>query len=131
MKRKKKIKMRGKRTHGWGSPKKHRGGGSKGGRGNAGVKKQGLLRQISKDRFIGKHGFKSLSQRRIETKVNAINLRDLVKLIGKEKEIELKKYGYNKVLGTGELKTALNIKADYFSKKAKEKIEKAGGKAIL
>jgi len=33
-----------------------------------------------------------------------------------------------KVLGTGELKTALNVKAHKFSKSAQEKITKAGGK---
>ena len=34
-----------------------------------------------------------------------------------------------KVLGTGELKVALTVKADKFSASAKEAIEKAGGKA--
>ncbi len=34
-----------------------------------------------------------------------------------------------KILGVGELKSALNIKANAFSKTAAEKIEKAGGKA--
>ena len=33
-----------------------------------------------------------------------------------------------KILGTGELKTALNVKAHKFSKTAQEKITKAGGK---
>jgi len=36
-----------------------------------------------------------------------------------------------KILGDGELKKALNVTADAFSKSAKEKVEKAGGKAIL
>ncbi len=36
-----------------------------------------------------------------------------------------------RVLGDGELKSALTVKAMHFSKTAKEKIEKAGGKAIL
>ena len=37
----------------------------------------------------------------------------------------------HKVLGTGELSKALTVHADQFSATAKEKIEKAGGKAIL
>lgn len=36
-----------------------------------------------------------------------------------------------RVLGSGDLKSAVTIKANYFSKSAKEKIEKAGGKAEL
>lgn len=36
-----------------------------------------------------------------------------------------------KILGDGELKKALNVKAHAFSASAKEKIEKAGGKAAL
>lgn len=42
-----------------------------------------------------------------------------------------KRDGLLKVLGDGELKTALTIHAHRFSKSAKEKIEKAGGKAVL
>ncbi len=36
-----------------------------------------------------------------------------------------------KILGTGELAVALNVTADAFTASAKEKIEKAGGKAIV
>jgi large subunit ribosomal protein L15 len=36
-----------------------------------------------------------------------------------------------KILGTGEIKIALNVTAHGFSKGAKEAIEKAGGKAVL
>ncbi len=36
-----------------------------------------------------------------------------------------------KVLGNGELKTALTVKADAFSKSAVAKIEAAGGKAVV
>jgi large subunit ribosomal protein L15 len=36
-----------------------------------------------------------------------------------------------KILGDGEISKPLNIHADAFSKSAKEKIEKAGGKVIL
>ena len=36
-----------------------------------------------------------------------------------------------RVLGSGEINRAVNVKADYFTPSAKEKIEKAGGKAEL
>ncbi len=36
-----------------------------------------------------------------------------------------------KILGKGELKKALTVKAHRFSESAKQKIEKAGGKAVL
>jgi large subunit ribosomal protein L15 len=39
------------------------------------------------------------------------------------------RYGQVKILGNGEIKKALHVKAHKFSAKAKEAIEKAGGKA--
>ncbi len=60
------------------------------------------------------------------------NIENLIKR-GKAKrtkegtEITLEKY---KILGDGELKEKLIVKAFEFSKSAKEKIEKSGGKAI-
>ena len=44
-------------------------------------------------------------------------------------QLGLLRYGKIKILGKGELKTAVNFKAHKFSAKAKELIEKAGGKA--
>ena len=41
---------------------------------------------------------------------------------------KIEPYGL-KVLGDGELKNAINVKAAVYTKTAKEKIEKAGGKA--
>lgn len=130
MKRKKNVKMRGRTTHGWGHRKKHRGAGSRGGKGMAGSKKQNKFRTItSKPGHIGKRGFKSLGQRRIKPAVRAINLRDLGRL-AKENEIDLAKLGYDKVLGAGELGRPLAIKARFFTKAAEEKIAEAGGKVV-
>jgi large subunit ribosomal protein L15 len=42
-----------------------------------------------------------------------------------------KKHSLLKVLGNGELKIAVTVHAHKFSKTAQEKIEKAGGKAVL
>ncbi len=129
-KRKKVVKLRGSKTHGWGSKKKHRGGGSRGGRGMAGAAKHKRLLLWKQGRDIGKRGFKSLSQRDLKKGVKAINLKDIGKLMGKEKEIDLSKSGYDKVLATGNIVKGLTIKAKSFSKKAAEKIQKAGSKAV-
>ena len=131
MKRKKVIGMRGGKTHGYGSKKKHRGGGSKGGRGQAGQFKH-------KKTFFKRWGkakqprFKSLEHRGIRpTEGKAINLRDLIKLAGERTEIEASEFGYGKVLSAGVLDKPVTIKAKAFSERAKEKIEKAGGKAVV
>ena len=54
------------------------------------------------------------------------NVFDLKLLI--EKKIVSKKYLKLKILGTGELKTKVDITAHFVSKQALEKVEKAGGK---
>ena len=43
------------------------------------------------------------------------------------KNIVSKKYDKLKILGNGELKNKVNLSANFVSKQAKEKIEKAGG----
>jgi len=127
MPKKKVDKQRGHRTHGWGSPKKHRGKGSRGGKGWAGSEGHRMthILKYARDR-IGKHGFTAKTTK----KFNTVNLREVAKLAGKEKKIDLSKFGYDKLLGTGEIKVALEIKVDYFSAGAKEKVEAAGGKII-
>lgn len=124
---KKAVKQRGHRTHAYGSSKKHRGKGSRGGRGMAGSarhRKTYLLKYSPG--YMGKKGFKSKTGKRLRS----INLRNLEKMAGSSKKIDLAALGYDKVLGTGEIKARLEVKADYFSASAKEKIEKAGGKAV-
>jgi large subunit ribosomal protein L15 len=130
-KRKKSVKMRARTTHGYGLRKKHRGAGSRGGRGMAGSKKHKKVWVIKNmPGHLGKSGFKSLSQRGISPGVKAINIRDMLRLAGKEKTIDLDKMGYDKLLGTGDIKHAITVKATAFTKLAAEKIEKAGGKII-
>lgn len=124
---KKVVKQRGHRTHGWGSPKKHRGKGSRGGAGMAGSKKHRKTYMLKYARdHIGKHGFTS----KIAKNLRSINIREVLKIAGKEKKIDLTALGYDKLLGTGEIKKALEIRVDYFSAGAKEKVEAAGGKIV-
>ena len=42
-----------------------------------------------------------------------------------------KKKGLLKILGNGEIKTAITVHAHKFSKSAQEKIERAGGKVVV
>lgn len=91
--RKKVVKKRGSRTYGYGSPKKHRGKGSKGGKGKAGVgKKAGhkaiLLRQLGQG--LGKRGF--TMPKGAKTKYYVFNLKELYNNLGRlEQEGYIKK----------------------------------------
>ena len=73
-----------------------------------------------------------IRDRSIYERKNAINLckiDEIARFTGK-KEIDVLELGYSKVLGRGRLTLPLTIKANSFSKKALQKIEKAGGKAL-
>ena len=143
-KRRKNRKMRGSHTHGWGSKKKHRGAGSRGGRGMAGTGKRGDAKKpcIWKDtKYFGKYGF--TRPKKIVIKIKAINLRTIEqklesflsrKLIEKKNDsyvVDLKKLGFNKLLSTGRITKKFIIKCEYASRKAIDKIKKSGGSISL
>jgi large subunit ribosomal protein L15 len=131
MKRKKSVKMRGSRTHGYGSHKKHRGSGSRGGSGlSGGLDHKKIYAMKFMPGHIGKRGFKSLYQRKLKESPRSINVGELEGISEGKKELDLTELGYSKVLGKGEPCGSFVVKADYFTPKAKEKIEKAGGRAI-
>ncbi|MCX8166619.1 MAG: uL15 family ribosomal protein [Candidatus Micrarchaeota archaeon] len=126
--RKKKIKLRGNRTHGKGNTKNKRGKGSSGGKGNAGYLETKWTWTVKYDpeRF-GKHGFHSIHKK----KKSVITLRDINAMI-ENNRIEKKDNNYylefdGKVLATGELNYPVIIKARSFSEGVKEKVEKAKG----
>jgi len=125
-KKKKKVrKMRGSRTHGYGSKKKHRGKGSKGGKGYAGSHKHKYIKIVKYEPWhFGKKGFVSLKK-----KDKIINIVDLVKISEKINKdvIDLSELGYDKLLAKGKIDKKIHVKVKKISKKAKEKIEKAGG----
>jgi len=72
-KQKKNVKQRGSKTHGYGSMKKHRGAGSRGGRGNAGSGKRGDVKKPS-FRHEGRNGRHGFSSPVTNQKVSKINL---------------------------------------------------------
>ncbi|MBU0953534.1 MAG: 50S ribosomal protein L15 [Nanoarchaeota archaeon] len=124
-------KRRGSHTHGWGSKKKHRGSGSRGGCGYAGVQKhKKVWLQVNDPGHLGKLGFKSLRKRNLAHRPKVINLRDVMLLAEGKDAIDLGKLGYTKVIGTGLVTRKLSVTAPQFSTKAKTKIEQAGGKAV-
>ena len=127
IKRKKKTtKFRGSRYHGGGT-KKHRGAGNRGGRGLAGSgkradhKKPTIIKLYGND-YFGGHGFKRPA-RKIKI-IKAINIANLPQ----QATINLQELGYHKLLGKGVPTMKHEITVASCSKKAKEKIEKAGGK---
>lgn len=137
-KRNKKNRLRGQRTHGRGNTKNARGKGTKGGQGKAGSHKHLFSKYWQK---FGKKGFKP--KRRIV--FEEINLDDLNECINafKRKEpsrlsecfseenglvvIDLKERNF-KVLGNGSIEGKIILKNASLSKKAKEAIEKVGGR---
>ncbi len=134
-KRDKRSRLRGRRRCGYGFGKKHRGKGSKGGKGMAGTGKKAGQKltwvHAKMPDYFGKRGFVSRVKR-----IPSINIDEIVRGMemfikeGKAKksaqgiEIDLSDF---KILGRGDLKERIIIKAKSFSSSAKEKIEKAGG----
>lgn len=126
-KRKKNSRQRGTHTHGWGSKKKHRGAGSRGGRGNAGSGKRGDAKKPSfwKDPsyYKGK-GFVSLKK-----SLKSINISQLSKF--RNEKLDFSKEGYDKLLGIGKADKKYDIKVSYASESAIKKIQEAGGTVTL
>ncbi len=118
-------KQRGSNTHGGGSHKKRRGSGNRGGFGNAGSGKRADQKKFSALKkygtaYFGKHGF----HRKNTVEVSVINIGDLPAT----PKLNLKDLGYDKLLGKGVPKIKYDLTVNMCSKKAKEKIEKTGGK---
>ncbi len=129
MGKKKTRKMRGKKTFGYGSKKKHRGGGSRGGRGMAGSFKHKKLKIIKENPgYYGKRGFRKKNKKTVQS-INLAELENLASKLGKD-SIDLTELGYDKVLGKGRLTRPLKIKVSLFSSKAKKKIEEVGGSIL-
>jgi large subunit ribosomal protein L15 len=138
-KKSKKAKMRAHTTFGFGSKKKHRGHGHRGGAGNAGTGKRSDSKKPSiwgQERYFGKFGFKTKNPLCLKTVSIAVIEGYIHKFPSAKEtkqgiELDLGKEGYDKLLGNGKPTKAYLIKVDYASKGAKEKIEKAGGQLTL
>ena len=90
---------------------------------------------------IGSHGFKRPTKlSKPDRVINISKLEELIETLPENTDgihfsdqtvdIDVTKFGYNKILGGGKITRIMNVKAYSFSEKAKEKIEAIGGKII-
>jgi large subunit ribosomal protein L15 len=148
VRRKKKVsKYRGSKTHGWGSKKKHRGKGSKGGKGRAGMGKRGqqkLPALYARGMLPLQRGIKGFKRHKSLVKAKrVINVSDVERYLdvwveegicekkGQIYLVDIDKVGYDKLLGAGKIEKRVEIKVKEATPKAVEKVESAGGKVVL
>jgi large subunit ribosomal protein L15 len=138
----KKKRQRGSRTHGGGSHKNRRGAGHRGGRGAAGRDKH----EHHNHEPLGKSGF--TRPEKAQTDVETVDVQKLdedAPLLAAEGLATETDDGYQidardlvdtdadvvKVLGSGQVRNALEVVADDFSAGAEEQIDAAGGTTTL
>ncbi len=141
MSKQKTKKFRGSRTCGGGTHKNRRGGGSRGGRGNAGTCKHHFVRSMQRGLSFGKHGFKRPSSimkdnvivnvGEVDEAIEQLVTEGIAEKKGEAFYIDLANIGIEKVLGNGKVTKPLFITATEFSSTAKQKIEEAKGNAML
>lgn len=123
---------------GWGFRKKHKKKGHKGGVGMSGTgkradQKKTLVLKLYGNSYFGKQGITSKGTERDKRKrINLGRIEQNIESYGKKEGdkwvINLENY---KILGDGEVKNKLFIKAKDFSENAKKKVEEKGGEIIL
>ena len=138
-KRSKAGRFRGHKTHGYGSMKKNRGAGHRGGRGNAGSGKRGDAKKpsfLKAKQFPGKHGFKKKGVVKENTPINVGIIEEILPRLEKEMiavknkdcyDLDLTKAKFTKLLGAGKVSQKFKIRIAYASAKSIKKIEDAGG----
>lgn len=126
-------------SNGYGSSKKNRGAGNRGGRGNAGSGKKGQSKNMRKEGVnkLGEEGFNSRKDPQ-----NGINLRDIDQKLdsfveegfaeetGEGYVFHAKEAGYDKILGAGQIRKSVEIRAESFSSSAERKIEESDAEAV-
>lgn len=142
-KRKKKTRMRGTNAHKWGSSKKHRGSGNRGGIGNAGSGKRGSAKRMlisgGVSNAFGKNGFnphkksviKAVTIGYIQDRLNTLIEQGVVK---KEKDLyvlNLKDMGYDKLISRGTVVKKFKITAKFASQGVVNKVKESGGEVVL
>ena len=138
-KNKKVRKQRGSRTYGYGRISGgHRKGGSRGGKGNAGIKNHHRIGRIS-DVIKGQKGFNvpntpstdsSINVGSIDAQFDLLLDKKIAKKEGSIVKIDVRELGYSKVMGKGVVSHPFHLYAEKITPRAQEKIEAAGGKAI-
>ena len=140
----KKKRQRGSRTHGGGTHKNRRGAGHRGGRGAAGRDKH----EFHNYGPLGKHGFKrpdavqdevaEVSVQRLDEDAAVLAAEGLAEESGDGYAVDARDVAEDgwevdvvKVLGDGQVRNDLTVTADAFTAGAVERIEAAGGEAVL
>ncbi len=141
-KRKKTTRQRGYRTHGWGAGKKHRGAGSRGGRGMAGTGKRGKSRKqrvTGVKNYFGKYGF-TTKRRNFVTSANIAYLENKGQYLLDSKKaelkdgyfvVDLKDFGVDKLLSKGKPTRKYKITCFTATKRAVEAVKAAGGEVVF
>jgi len=130
-------KFRGSRTHGRGK-KSGRGAGKHGGTGNAGLHKHKAMHMLKymPDHF-GRHGFKrpqkvvcakvTMNVSELEERLEGLMKDGYAVKEGKAVKVDLTKMGVDKLLGSGQISTAVDVRVAECTETAKAKVEEAGG----
>ena len=120
---------RGMRTHGYGQIGQHRHSGKQGGHGNAGLHKHKWSWLILNDPdHFGRDPFRPPGHIR---PARWANVGELVGMAKGAKSLDLSALGIGKLLGSGDVSGAYEVKVETFTKKAQAKIEAAGGKILV
>ena len=139
-------KQRGSRFHGWGQVGQHRKSGGKGGKGKAGLMKHKWTWTVKYDPdHFGKPKYITPGAIVVGRWMNVGELDSLAERLGKLEEavgssrkeeaesvsLDLQSLGFEKLLGSGQVKSEYRIKVSTFSSLAREKVQKAGGEIVV
>ncbi|MDV3277619.1 MAG: 50S ribosomal protein L15 [Nitrososphaerales archaeon] len=120
---------RGMRTHGYGQIGQHRHSGKQGGHGQAGLHKHKWSWMVKYDPdHFGRDPFRPPGYYAKPSKW--ANVGDLDSLAAGSPRVDLSSMGVQKLLGSGDVKGAYQVRVGSFTKKAQAKIEAAGGKVV-
>jgi large subunit ribosomal protein L15 len=126
--------QRGSRTHGYGQIGQHRHSGKQGGHGNAGLHKHKWSWLILHDPdHFRRDPFKPPSWHKVSKWANVGDLSSIAQE-GESKggpvSVDLESMGVEKLLGSGDVTRAYNVKVSSYTERAKQKLEEAGGKIL-
>ena len=117
------------RTHGRGH-KAGRGAGKRGGRGRAGMNKHRVMTRIKyMPGHWGMHGFNRDPS--LRTRHVTCNVSELAGMVGDGDSVNLSEHGIDKLLGSGQINSAIHVTVEHASAKAVAKVEAAGGSVTV
>jgi large subunit ribosomal protein L15 len=120
---------RGMRTHGYGQIGQHRHSGKQGGHGNAGLHKHKWSWLVINDPdHFGRDPFRPPGHEKPSTWAN---VGELDAFANGATSLDLTTMGIGKLLGSGAVAGAYEVKVGFITKRAQAKIEAAGGKVVL